>query len=194
MGLRKRVYSVLVVSAAQSFNSALAPLLPEAAYHPVQHTASISAAKRALAERAFDFVLINSPLPDSAGVHLAIDTSLSGQAVVLLLVKNEIHDAVYEKAAPYGVFLLPKPTAKTVLIQALRWLTSARERCRSFEKRNLSIENKMEEIRIVNKAKWLLISQKNLSEEEAHHYIEKQAMNACISKKNAAQAIIKNLS
>ena len=49
----------------------------------------------------------------------------------------------------------------------------------------------MEEIRAVNRAKWLLISEINMDEPEAHRYIEKQAMDRCVSKKEIAEEIIK---
>ena len=49
----------------------------------------------------------------------------------------------------------------------------------------------MEEIRIVNRAKWILIRELKLDEPEAHRYIEKQAMDRCISKRIVAEEIIK---
>ena len=36
---------------------------------------------------------------------------------------------------------------------------------------------KMDEIRIVNRAKWVLITQLKMDEAQAHHYIERQAMD-----------------
>ena len=62
------------------------------------------------------------------------------------------------------------------------------------EKKTLSIEEKMEEIRIVNRAKWLLISELKLDEPEAHRYIEKQAMDRCVSKRVVAEEVIKTYS
>ena len=62
---------------------------------------------------------------------------------------------------------------------------------RKSEKKALSIEEKMEEIRIVNRAKWLLISELKMDEQGAHRYIEKQAMDRCISKRIVAEEIIK---
>ena len=60
-----------------------------------------------------------------------------------------------------------------------------------MEKKTLSVEEKMEEIRIVNRAKWLLISELKMDEPQAHRYIEKQAMDRCISKKEVAEEIIR---
>ena len=70
-------------------------------------------------------------------------------------------------------------------------MSSARERLRKSFKKARSIEEKMEEIRIVNRAKWLLISELKMDEQGAHRYIEKQAMDRCISKRIVAEEIIK---
>ena len=191
MGLQERIYSILVVSAAESFNSALAPLLPESRYDPVVHATSVAAARRALAERSFDFVLVNAPLPDDPGTNLAIDSCTADGTVVLLLVKNDIYAGVYDRVVGHGVFTLPKPTSRPAVMQALSWMISARERLRRLEKKALPLQEKMEEIRLVNRAKWLLISQRQMSEPDAHHYIEKHAMDRCISKRMVAEEIIK---
>lgn len=194
MSLKERVYSVLIVSAAENYNNALYELLPESKYHPVRTSPSISAAKRALAERAFDYVIINAPLPDDLGTRFAMDTCASKETVVLLLVRSDIHAAVYAKVAEYGVFTLAKPTSRATMNTALGWMASARERLRRAEKKTLSIEERMEEIRLVNRAKWLLISELKLTEPDAHRYIEKQAMDRCVPKKEIAESIIKTYS
>ena len=194
MSLKERVYSVLIVSAAEGFNDALSTLLPTSKYSPTNFVSNISAAKRALAERAFDFVIINSPLPDDIGTRFAIDTGSSKETVVLLMVRAELQAEIYDKVAEHGVFVLPKPTSKPTMAVALSWLSSAREKLRKTEKKTLSIEEKMEEIRIVNRAKWLLISELKMDEQGAHRYIEKQAMDRCVSKKVIAEEIIKTYS
>ena len=191
MSLRERVYSILIVSATDSFTSAFTSLLSEIRYYPVLTVSSVSAARRILAEKAFDFVIINAPLPDDIGTRFAIDISTSKQCVVLLLVKGDIQPSIHDKVAEYGVFTLPKPISKPIILHSLTWMESARERLKQFEKKSLSIEDKMAEIRLVNKAKWILISEHSMSEPEAHHYIEKQAMNRCIAKRFIAEEIIK---
>ena len=55
---------------------------------------------------------------------------------------------------------------------------------------NMTIEEKMAEIKIVNRAKWVLIDRYGLSEPDAHRYIEKNAMDNGISKRAAADRII----
>jgi glutamine synthetase len=45
-----------------------------------------------------------------------------------------------------------------------------------------------------NRAKWILINELSMSEPEAHRYIEKQAMDRCISKDQIAKEIINTYS
>jgi AmiR/NasT family two-component response regulator len=194
MSLKEQVYSVLVVSAAENFNAALSALLPRSAYSPVHIVSNISAAKRAVAERNFDFVIINSPLPDELGTRFAIESCAGQSTVVLLLVRAAMHTEIHDKVVDYGVFTLPKPVSRQTVAYAFSWMASARERLRAFEKKTLSIEDKMQEIRIVNKAKWLLISELGLDEPSAHRYIEKQAMDHCVSKREVAEGIIRTYS
>lgn len=195
MSLKERIYSVLVVSAAaEGFNNALSSLLPKSHYDPVHIVSSISAAKRVLVERDFDYVIINSPMPDDIGTRFAVDTANSRGAVVLLLVRAEIYADVCDKVAEHGVFTLPKPTSKPMIAIALDWMSSAREKLRRLEKRTLSIEEKMKEIRIVNRAKWLLITKLKMDEPKAHRYIEKQAMDRCILRRQVAEEIIEKYS
>ena len=191
MSLKEKVYSVLIVSSAESFNTALSALLPETNYSPTHFVSNISAAKRALAERAFDFVIINSPFPDDVGTRFAIDTCIHGETVVLFLVRAELYDEIYDKVAEHGVFVLSKPTSKPIITTALSWLSSARERIRAQETKTHSLEDKMAEIKIVNRAKLLLISEQQMDESQAHRHIEKQAMDRCVTRKVVAEEIIK---
>lgn len=52
----------------------------------------------------------------------------------------------------------------------------------------------MEEIRLVNRAKWLLISELKMEEPQAHRYIEKQSMDLCVPKRQVAEDIIRTYS
>ena len=186
-----QTYSVLVVSAARKFNDAIAPLLPYSDYYPVKYADNIAAAKRELLARAYDLVLINAPLPDDFGTRFAIDTSGRADCAVLLFLRSDVYEEVNLKVQPYGVFTLQVPTPVQTLKQGLQWMTAARERLRRLEKKTVSMEEKMEEIRLVNRAKWILIEQLKMTEAEAHRFIEKQAMDRCTAKKEIALGIIK---
>lgn len=187
-------YSVLAVSSAGKFNEILTQMLPGADCYPVCFISNIAAARRELLSRHYDFVIINAPLPDDFGSRFAIDAAENSGTVVLLLVRSELFEETSAKLTPQGIFTLAKPVPAQTLQQGLRWMASARERLRRLETKTVSIEEKMEQIRLVNRAKWLLIENLKMTEADAHRYIEKQAMDRCVSRKEIALNIIKTYS
>ena len=191
MVFQERTYSVLIVTASERFTDSIMPLLPMTDYWPVQTASSVAEARRWLADTEFDIVLINTPLPDDFGMHLAIDICTGSGAGVLLLVKNDHYNEIYSKVVRYGVITLSKPTNRQLVAQNLRILCATRERIRQMQAKQATVEEKIKEIRLVNRAKWLLIECLNMTEAEAHRYIEKQAMDLRISRREAAENIIK---
>ena len=191
MVFREHTYSVLIVSSAAKFNEALSPMLPPSEYYPICYVNNVAAARRELLARAYDFVIVNAPLPDDFGTRLAIDAGGRPGTVVLLLLRADSYGNVDEKVTPHGIFTLQKPMSAQTLLQSLHWMAAARERLRKLESKTATVEEKMEEIRLVNRAKWILIEQLKMTEAEAHHHIEKQSMDRCVSKKEIALGIIK---
>ena len=186
----ERVYSVLLVSAAQNLNTAICELLPASVFAPVRTVSDVSAAKRAFAGRAYDIVIVNSPLPDDPGVRFSMDAGAGSETVSLLLLRAEAYEEVTARVTPHGVFTLQKPLSRALVQTAVSWLISAREGLRKTEKKTLSLEEKMEEIRLVNRAKWLLIERRGMDEPTAHRYIEKQAMDRCVTRRVIAEEIL----
>lgn len=191
MIFQEKTYSVLLVSSFDKFNTATIDLLPMTDYWPVVTVKSIAEAKRRLLEQSFDIVLINAPLPDDFGTRFAIDVCRSSEAGVLILVKNELYNDIYAKVVEFGVMTLSKPTSVSIISQTLRILCATRERMRQVAAKQATVEEKMEEIRLVNRAKWQLIQCLSMTEEEAHRYIEKQSMDLRISKRQVAENIIR---
>ncbi len=190
MVFQERTYAVLIVSAGEKFSEATRALLPPSDYWPVVTARSAGETRRALLETAFDLVLIQTPLRDEFGTRLAVDICQSTGAGVLLFVKKELYDDVYAKVMADGVMVLPVPTSTQIVAQTLRILCAARERLRRMEEKQATVEEKIEEIRLVNRAKWLLIEQLQMTEEDAHRYIETQAMDLRMPRRAVAEHII----
>ncbi len=194
MSLEVRIYSVLLVSSSSGFCDTMRSLLPENRYSPVSVATSVSSAKRILAERSFDFVIINSPLTDGNGMRLAMDVAEERNIIPLLLVKSEDYPDMLDRTIRNGVYTLAKPLSRGTAGVALAWMAASRERLRVSETKELTFEEKMSEIRLVNRAKLLLISELSMTEPEAHRYIEKHAMDRCVAKKQIAEEIIRTYS
>lgn len=190
MDLTVHRYRVLLVSSSEKITASLTALLPESLFSPVTVKTDVSGARRFLTENAVDIVIISAPLPDDFGTRLALDICADSTAGVLLLVKAEQYPDINARVSPFGILTLSKPTAPQLFSQSLLLLCGTRERLRRMEQKTASLEEKMEEIRLVNRAKWLLIEQLKMTENEAHRYIEKQAMDRCVTRRVIAENIL----
>lgn len=190
MNLEQHRYSLLLVSSAARFNCTLTAMLPGSLYSPVSIAADITGARRKLLEKRYDIIIVNTPLPDDFGTRFALDICENSGTGVLLLVKAEYYPDINAKVSPCGALTLSKPTTPQLIMQSLTLLCATRERLRRMEEKTASIEEKMENIRVINRAKCLLIEQLRMTESEAHRYLEKQAMDLCVTKRKIAENII----
>ena len=182
--------SVLVVSTTDKALQFLQSILPKDQFDPVQCVHSAGEARRELLERSVDIVVINAPLKDELGADLAIELAQSGGCGVMILVKNDIYEQVTYKVEDYGVLTVSRPCTSQQVFQSMKLLLATRQRLRALEQKTASLEEKMKEIRLVNRAKGLLMDQLKFTEQEAHRYIEKAAMDNCEKKSVIAQNII----
>ena len=184
-------YSVFIVSASVRDTDVIRGLLLESGFARTAVAADAPAARECYAVQRHDIVIISAPLPGETGARLACDMTRMGHAGILLLVKNERYEELSERVLQCGVLTLPKPLSRTLFLQALRLLAAMRERMRRAEDRAQSLETRMNEMRIVERAKWVLIEYLKMSEAEAHRYIEKQAMDRRTTRGEIAEGILK---
>ena len=192
MIFQERTYSVLLVSASERSRDAMRALLPVTDYYPVVCARSTGEARRRFSESSYDLALILTPLPDEFGSRLAMDICKSSDTGVLLFVKKDLYDDVYAKVMDSGVMVLPVPASTPMIEQSLRMLCAARERLRRMGEKQATVEEKIAEIRLVNRAKWILIEHLKITEAEAHRIIEKQAMDTRRSRREIAEKIIRD--
>ena len=191
MIFREKTYSVLIASADEKLNTALQSAMAPGEYWPLSFAKNGAEARRLAAERSFDLILVNDPLPGGPALQLAREFSADSAACVAVLTPREIAEEVFFQAVESGVFTIAKPLPMAAFVQDLRLLCAARERLALSETKQQTVETRMAQIRLVNRAKWALINSCHMTEEDAHRYIQKQAMDRCISKRETAENILK---
>ena len=187
----KPILRVLVVSQSDKVKDFLCDVLPSREYDIVASVKNAGEANRLLSSVDFDIAVVNAPLSDELGTELALNLAEKNVGV-LALAKNEFFDAFCEETEEAGVFTLQKPTTPSNVYGAIKLLTAMRLRLARMERKNRTLQEKMADIRLVNKAKWLLIENRGVTESEAHYYIEKQAMDQRVSTREIAERIIKD--
>lgn len=185
------VEQVLVVSSSEKGRTFLTQLLKSAAIAQTVTAQSGSEARRMLAQSDFALVVVNAPLSDEYGHELCTQIADTSPAGILLLAKSEIADDISARLEPYGVFVLAKPLSKTLFFQALRLAQASRRRMLGLQRENVKLQAKIEEIRLCDRAKCALIQYLSMTEAQAHRYIEKQAMDLRLSRREIAENILK---
>ena len=161
------------------------PKIVESAYQAKTHLES---------DLLTELVMINSPLMDESGVEFAEYVTENTTANCILLIKSEIAEKISERAEKAGVIIVGKPFSRTILYQIVRTVDIAVNRSAELYLRNARLEEKINEIQSIDKAKFMLMEYKCMTESEAHAYIEQYAMNKRKKKSIAALAIIDKLS
>lgn len=182
--------SVLIVSSSDKGKDLLSELVSMASLTQVTTASSGSEARRTLSQSDFDLIIINAPLQDEFGHNLALNIIDITSAGVILIVKNEIADDIAAKLEDFGVFIISKPIGRALFYQALKLVGASRRRILGLKNENVQLQRKIEEIRLVDRAKCILIQYLNMSEDQAHKYIEKQAMDMRLTRKEIAKNIL----
>ncbi len=156
-----------------------------------EYARSGAIARQLLSGKEYDTVIINCPLKDEFGTDLAENVIKNGYAGVMLLVKSEVFDDVSYAMEKAGVYTLAKPVSSSTFRQGLALTNATAARLKGLARKTENLQEKMEEIRLVARAKLLLITKLRFSEEEAHKYIEKRAMDECVKRKAIAFDVIK---
>ena len=187
------LHSMLIVSAAESFAALVRNSLPGGKFTVTEYRKSAAAARRCILERFFDIVVINCPLPDELGLDLAMDLAENSQAGILVVVPSEIYEEVLDHVTDQGILAISKPAPHGRIGTAVRFLMAIQNKRFILEQKASAAKDKLEELRIVSRAKIVLVEKKHLTEEEAHRYIGRTAMNNGISRRRAAENILDDM-
>lgn len=190
MAAGKTKYRVLVAGGNEKLCELLSEILPKNEYAFLPPAKTAGEVRRLTMDRSVDLVILNAPLKDEFGIQLAQDLAENNMGV-LLLTGSDVFEQVSYRVEQSGVITLAKPTTKQSLYIALRALTALRSKLLQMEQKAKALQQKVADIHTVNHAKWLLIQHDNMTENEAHRFIEKQAMDMRLSRREVAESIIR---
>lgn len=183
--------SVLIASNTPETMGIISTLLQSRAFDRIVTSQSGSQARRDIMESDFDLIIIDTPLTDEFGDDFSIHAAEHSSAGIILIVdSNHLYD-VSDIVEDYGVFVLPKPVSPEYFYQAAKLMDSCRKRVLYLENQNQKLQHQIQEIRTVDRAKLVLIQVLNMTEAQAHKYIERQAMDLRQSKLQTAENILR---
>lgn len=183
--------NALLVSNSGQSASSLASLLKQEGYEKVEVRFSAYSAEEAVKDNEFSLICINAPLPDENGIELSKRFSEATLSCVVIIVPQKNADEINDLLLRFGVLVISKPLNLKLFHRFLQFSDCFRTRILRFSEENKKLKHYVEDMTVINRAKLLLISCLNMSENQAHRYIEKQAMDLRISKAEVAKQVIK---
>ena len=110
---------------------------------------------------------------------------------IILLTGKDAREQIAFRCRKYPVYVFSLPLRRQILEEVLRMNLFMSGRVLEKESELQRMRKKLNEVGIVTKAKCLLIQMRQMTEEEAHYYLEKRAMDEGLSKKEVAAAVIR---
>ena len=180
---------VLIAGKTEQVCENIAALLAEQDMRTVSLTDG--AHMRSIDVSGFDVVILSTPLADEFGLDLIADLRAKTGAAFIVLTKSEIADEVQSKIKFTGAFVIGRPCGKSALIQAIRFADVAGESLKRLEEENVQLERQLEDVRVISRAKACLMQYLNLTEEQAHRHIQKQAMDMRKTQRAVAEDVLR---
>ena len=180
-------HSVLLVSRDSKIISQVSAFLVAPLFE-LTTTSDFNEARRLATERTFNIIIADSG--DGYDTDFAINIADS-YSTILLLVPNEHFDEISYRVEGYGILTITKPFEPFYFYNMVKIAIAVQYKVQVLSSQTTKLKVKMEEIKLVNRAKMLLMSNMNMSEQEAHRYIEKEAMDRGMKRTAISEEIIK---
>ena len=144
------------------------------------------------AQAPADLLIAVMPLSDGTGVEGIIDVAQRHpQLMSILLVPQEAYEQVTYQCRNQQIFVIAMPFKRQVLAEAASFMLRIRTVIDDKDKELARMRKNLSEIRIITSAKIRLMQTRQMTEEEAHYYLEKEAMDRSLSKKEVAEEILR---
>ena len=191
-GFLEEVGSILVVSEKEETYTFLKTAL-SAYFKQIVRATSMAQAKQKLGKERIFLVFVFTPLTDGSGLN-DVKTIVDQKGVPAVYVVNaEIYPDTVYRARGRRIYVLSYPLRKGMLIQTTDFLYETQLQIYKMMKERDQLQEKLADQMVINRAKLVLIEQQRYTENEAHHYIERMAMDKSLTKRKAAELILQEM-
>lgn len=152
-----------------------------------------SSARRYLASSSVDLIAVKVERRQSAIPSLVLELCALHQISGLILCSPELVDTLSYQMRSVPILVLPVNTARTILVQVLAYLRKSIDEARRLSQSLMREKKKAQDEKFISQVKIELALKCRWSEEEAHQYILKTAMDHSMTKVAAARQILARL-
>lgn len=188
--MQPEYHNVLLVTKDNKISSKITDILVRPIFN-VSLTSNFNEARRIIMEQQYSIIIVD--FNDNFDLDFSFDAADSSSVVILIVPANHFDHISFE-AEKYGILTVVKPFDTFYFYNIIKIALAVHNKIKALSSQTIKLQEKMEEIRLINKAKFILIKENNMTEEEAHKYIEKNAMDNCVTKVTIAKNIINRCS
>ncbi|ACV64471.1 response regulator receiver and ANTAR domain protein [Desulfofarcimen acetoxidans DSM 771] len=181
---------IVIADADRVFLKKLKDSLTHVGYMVVGEVYDAKSALQVIFKTEPDLIIMDSNIPGCEGLEIARVIEEHRVAPVLLLTAYSQRELIEEAKHSWVFGYLLKPINQENLFPAIEIAIASFKRLLRLENENKELKKLLEEGKLIEKAKGLLISQKGLSEKEAHKFIQKISMDKGIAIPKVAKKII----
>ena len=157
----------------------------------VQTVSGLDEARTALGRQHPTLIVMQSDEPGVQDLRRCAEMAAGAEAVFLLLVRQEAYGAAWRTLQKHGVCVMTWPMEQAVLTQTLRNLLLLKKSMQTMQAQTDQLRSQLQDLKRIQKAKGLLMRQLGMTEQDAHRWIEKAAMDRCVKKREIAETIIR---
>lgn len=182
--------AVLIISsqknAAESIRSALAPR-----FGRILCAGSMAEAKNRIYQEKVWLAVVLLPLEKDRGIGGIRELLLNDELCLILQAEPELYYETSYMVQNEKAFVLRNPLRMDLLLQAVQLMNTMSMRIREARREEFRLKKQLQNQLLIHRAKCLLIEERGMSEDEAHHALERMAMNAGIKRTDAARQLIR---
>lgn len=183
--------NALLISHSEQSAVSLSQLLGSEGYAEISVCQTSQEAKELANGEVFDLICVNAPLEKENGIELSKYFAETTRSSVVIIVPQRNADYVNDALTEHGVLVIAKPVNKHLFHHFLQFTECFKMRMFRVIEENEKLKHMVADMKIINRAKFLLITCLNMSEDQAHRYLEKQAMDLRTSKLEVAKQVIR---
>ena len=182
-------HSVLLVTKDTKLSQSISVMLMPPLFE-TDVLSDFNEARRRISERVYNIILVD--YSEGEGADFAIDAAES-LSTILLLTPTPLFEEVSYRVEGYGIISVPNPFDQFTFYAMMKAAIAVQYKVQVLSSQTTKLKVKMEEIKQVNRAKMLLMQNLSMTEQEAHRYIEKEAMDRSMKRIAIADEIIKRM-
>lgn len=171
---------IVIADADAGHRKKIKEMLTQAGYLITGEVGDSRSALKVIFRTEPDLVILDPKLPDAHGLGI-IKIIEEHRAAPVILLTDSSEQGMLEDVLDYWIFgCLPKPINGVQLLNAVEIAIATFKKYAKLMEENKRLRKALEERKLIEKAKGLVMEAKGISENEAYKHLQKISMDRCI--------------